>query len=183
MKNLNMLKVLVEEQYATMALLGNDLLDYQQYLLYNPSPLTRRAGLELLAALIHDSSLMEDLKHVPDLIDAFKPIMVYMLDDPRVALRALALQWLGRIMGYRHPKSEDSAWYEPGIDFVTESVSGERLAATLKGTRDEAKVAAGMVELVARHSTGTEVRDRLRKNEELVELLWNGVFWDEEKVS
>ncbi|KAF8609139.1 hypothetical protein BDV93DRAFT_550681 [Ceratobasidium sp. AG-I] len=182
MKNVRMLKVLVEEQYTTIALLAEDLLDYQLHLLCSPSPLTRRAGLEFLDALCHESSLLEDFKYVPDIIDAFKAIVVHMLGDPRAIIRALALQWLGGIMGYRHPKSENIARYKPGIDFVMESVSEEKLVAMLKGNGEEAKVAAEVVSLMARHSTGMEVRDRLKRNEELVELLWNGVFWDEDKA-
>lgn len=183
MKVVSMLKVLVDEQYTAMALLADGLLDYQQYLLFSSSALTRRAGLELLGALCHGSSLMEDFTYVPNIIDAFKPIMVHMLDDSRALIRALALQWLGNIMGYRHPKGDSATQYKPAVDFVTESVSSEKLVAMLKGNSEEVKVAAAMVELMARHSTGFEVQDRLGKNEKLVELLWDGVFWDEEKVS
>ncbi|QRV91179.1 DNA mismatch repair protein [Ceratobasidium sp. AG-Ba] len=39
-----------------------------------------------------------------------------------------------------------------------------------------------MVEAIVRHSKGLEVRARFKKNQELLEGLWNGVFWDPEKA-
>ena len=183
MKIVKMLKVLVEEQYIAMALLADGLLHCQQYLLSSSSPLTRRVGLELLSALCHDSSPAGDYTYVPDIIDEFKLTVVQMLDDSRALIRALALQWLGGIMVYRHPNGENLARYQPGIDFVTESVDEDKLFAMLKGTRDEAKVAAEIVKLTARYSTQPEVRDSMNMSKELIDLLWNGVFWDEEKVS
>ncbi|KAG8688027.1 hypothetical protein FRC08_011657, partial [Ceratobasidium sp. 394] len=56
MKNAKMLSVVVDEQYTTIALIVEGLLEYLEYLILNQSsPLSRRAGLELLTALTHDS--------------------------------------------------------------------------------------------------------------------------------
>ncbi|KAG8748577.1 hypothetical protein FRC10_003711 [Ceratobasidium sp. 414] len=184
MKNVKTLSVIVDEQYSAMALLAEGLLDYLQYLIFHQSsPLSRRAGLELLAALTHDSSLSSDYAHVPDVIDAFEMPVVLLLDDPRALIRALAMQWLVKIMSYRHPKGQELNRYKPAIDFVMESVTEEKLLEMLRGTENEAQVAAMMVEAMAQHSTDPEVQERLKKNQELVEALWNGVFWDGEKVS
>ncbi|KAG8701386.1 hypothetical protein FRC09_005399 [Ceratobasidium sp. 395] len=73
MKNVKMLSVIVDEQYSALTLIVEaDLLEYLQYLAFNPrSPLSRRAGLELITALTHDSSLSSDFEHVPDVIDGF----------------------------------------------------------------------------------------------------------------
>ncbi|KAG9074035.1 hypothetical protein FRC06_010985 [Ceratobasidium sp. 370] len=166
-----------------MALLAEGLLDYLQYLIFNQSsPLSRRAGLEFLTALTHDSSLSSDYAYVTGVIDAFKMPVVLLLDDPRALIRALAMQWLVKIMSYRHPKGQELYRYKPAIDFVMESVTEEKLLEMLKGTENEAQVAAMMIEAMAQHSTGPEVRERLKKNRELVEALWNGVFWDLEKA-
>ncbi|KAG9124424.1 hypothetical protein FRC07_011696, partial [Ceratobasidium sp. 392] len=95
MKNVKMLAVLVDEQYTAMALLAGDLLDYLQYLTFNPrSPLSRRAGLELVTALTHNSSLSCDFAFVPDVIDAFMVSAAFMLNDPRALIRSLAMEWL-----------------------------------------------------------------------------------------
>ncbi|KAF8609128.1 ARM repeat-containing protein [Ceratobasidium sp. AG-I] len=183
MKNVNMLKVLVEEQHIAMALLAGGLLDYQQYLLSSPSPLTRRAGLNLLNALCHDSSPMKDFEYVPGIIDTFKPIVVRLLDDSRALIRALALKWLSSIMGYRHPKSENPVRYQPGIDFVMEYVTEKKLVAMLKRAGRDATAAAKMIGLMARFSTGSDVQNRLKTNQELMELLWNGAFGVMEQAS
>ncbi|KAG8678916.1 hypothetical protein FRC08_017377 [Ceratobasidium sp. 394] len=85
-------------------------------------------------------------------------------------------------MSYRHPKAQDHYRYKPAIDFVMESVTEGKLLEMLKGTENEAQVTAMMIEAMAQHSTGPGVRERLKKNQELVEALWNGVFWDREKA-
>ncbi|QRV76347.1 DNA mismatch repair protein MutS [Ceratobasidium sp. AG-Ba] len=182
MKNVKMLIPIVEEQYTTIALLVEDLLDYVQYMIFNPSPLSRRAGIELIDALTHDSSLSSDFTYVPDVIDATQEAMVAALDDPRALIRVLAMQWLKKIMTYRHPRGNATSRYKPAIDFVTESVKEEKLVEMLKGTENEVTVAAEMVEAIVRHSKGPEVRARFKKNQELLEGLWNGVFWDPEKA-
>ncbi|CAE6428584.1 unnamed protein product [Rhizoctonia solani] len=173
MKNVKVLVQLVTEQYTTMALLP-DLCKYLQTLLLNPSPLSRRAGLELLTALTRDSSLSKDFEYVPGLIEGFKRAVEYTLSDPRKLLRAMALEWLNRLTAYRHPEAEDFSRYKPGVDFVLEVVTEDILVEMLKGTSDEVKVAAEMIQSMASRSIGTEVADRLKKNKELVEALWNG---------
>ncbi|KAH7345315.1 hypothetical protein B0J17DRAFT_712914 [Rhizoctonia solani] len=182
MKNVKLLVPVVEEQYTTMALLAN-IAQYLQVLLLNPSPLSRRAGLELLTAMTKDSSLSKEFAFVPLLIEGFRFAVAYMLSDPRKLIRAMALEWLNRLTRYRHPEAEDSLQYKPGVDFVLEVVTEDLLVEMLKGTSDEVKVAAEMIQSMASCSNGTEVTDRLKKNKELVEALWNGVFWDEDKAS
>ncbi|CEL57407.1 hypothetical protein RSOLAG1IB_02146 [Rhizoctonia solani AG-1 IB] len=182
MKNVKVLVQLVTEQYTAMALLS-DLCEYLQTLLLNPSPLSRRAGLELLTAMTQDSSLSKDFGFVPDLIEGFKTAVEYTLTDPRKLLRTMALEWLNRLTAYRHPEAEDLSRYKPGVDYVLEVVTEDILVEMLKGTSEEVKVAAEMIQSMASRSTGTAVADRLKKNKELVEALWNGVFWDEEKAS
>ncbi|CAE6457126.1 unnamed protein product [Rhizoctonia solani] len=181
MKNVRVLVQLVEEQYTTMALLP-DLAEYLQTLLLNASPLSRRAGLELLTAMARDSSLSKEFAFVPDLIEGYKFAVAYMLSDPRKLIRAMSLEWLNRLTRYRHPEAEDFSRYKPGVDFVLGVVTEDILVETLKGTSDEVKVAAEIIQSMASRSTGTEVSDRLKKNKELVGALWNGVFWDEEKA-
>ncbi|CUA77601.1 DNA mismatch repair protein MutS [Bartonella bacilliformis KC583] [Rhizoctonia solani] len=181
MKNVKFLVPLVEEQYTTMAILPY-LAEYLQVLLLNPSPLSRRAGLELLTAMTKDSSLSKDFAFVPDLIEGYKLTVAYALSDPRKLIRAMALEWLNRLTGYRHPEAEDYSRYKPGVDFVLEVVTEDILAEMLKGTSDEVKVAAEMIQSMAGRSTGSEVANRLKKNKEIIEALWNAVFWDEDKA-
>ncbi|KAF8741941.1 hypothetical protein RHS02_04233, partial [Rhizoctonia solani] len=182
MKNVKVLVQLVTEQYTAMALLP-DLCEYLQTLLLNPSPLSRRAGLELLAAMTRDSSLAKDFAFVPDLIEGFKMAIAYTLTDPRKLLRAMALEWLNRLTAYRHPEAEDFSRHKPGIEFVLEVVTDDILLDMLNGTSDEVKVAAEMIQSMASRSVGTEVADRFKKNTRIVEALWKGVFWDEDKAS
>ncbi|KAJ1311767.1 hypothetical protein OPQ81_010235 [Rhizoctonia solani] len=181
MKNVQLLTQLVEEQYTTMALLLI-LPKYLQTLLLNSSPLSRCAGLELLTAMTKDSSLKMDFSFVPDLIEGFKLAVAYLLSDPRKLIRAMALDWLNRITGYRHPEAEDFSRYKPGIDFVLEVVTEDILVEALKGTSDEVGVVAEIIQSMISRSVGTEISDRLKRNRDLVEALWNGVFWDEDKA-
>ncbi|KAF8609126.1 hypothetical protein BDV93DRAFT_550669 [Ceratobasidium sp. AG-I] len=176
MKNVSLLKVLIECQYITTALLPDGLFDYQKYLLSSHSALTRRAGLEFLDTLCHSPYSIEGSKNHSDITDAFKSTVVHMLDDSRALIRVLALKWLGNIID--HPVR-----YKPGFDFVMASVSEEKLVAALKGAEQAVAAAAKVIGSMAKYSTGWEVKDRLRKNEVLVELLWNGTFWDSEKAS
>ncbi|KAG8750951.1 hypothetical protein FRC11_009861 [Ceratobasidium sp. 423] len=138
MKNFKVLVQLVEEQYTTihMALLPN-LAEYLQTLLLNASPLSRRSGLELLTAMIKESSLSKEFAFVPVLIEGHKFAVAYMLSDPRKLIRAMALEWLNCLTGYRHPEAED---YSRG---------------DTEGS-DEVKVAAEITQSMASRSTGTE---------------------------
>ncbi|KAG8678830.1 hypothetical protein FRC09_019507, partial [Ceratobasidium sp. 395] len=183
MKNVKMLAVIVDEQYSAGALLAEDLLDYLRYLIFNTrSPLSRRAGLELLTALTHNSSLSSDFRYVPLVIEAFQPPAVMLLDDPRALIRSMAMEWLVKTTYYRHPNAQMSDnGYKPAIDFVMKNVTEEKLVQMLQGTENEAKVAASMIEAMARHSTGPEVREKLRKNQQLVEGLWNGAPEDKDE--
>ncbi|CAE6497879.1 unnamed protein product [Rhizoctonia solani] len=138
MKNVKVLVQLVTEQYTAMALLP-DLCEYLQTLLLNPSPLSRRAGLELLAAMTRDSSLAKDFAFVPDLIEGFKMAIAYTLTDPRKLLRAMALEWLNRLTAYRHPEAEDFSRHKPGVEFILEVVTDDILLDMLNGTSDEVK--------------------------------------------
>ncbi|KAF8760873.1 hypothetical protein RHS01_01103 [Rhizoctonia solani] len=156
MKNVKVLVQLVTEQYTAMALLP-DLCEYLQTLLLNPSPLSRRAGLELLAAMTRDSSLAKDFAFVPDLIEGFKMAIAYTLTDPRKLLRAMALEWLNRLTAYRHPEAEDFSCHKPGVEFILEVVTDDILLDMFKW-----------------HERRKSVADRFKKNTRIVEALWKG---------
>ena len=177
-KNVNMLKVLVDEPYTAMALLANGLLDYQQYLLSSRSAFIRHEGLQLLGALCHDFSLTEDNACILNVIELLKPTVAHMLYDPRALIRVMALKWLDGAMRCRYLKSEDPVQYKTGVDFIREFASEEKLEMMLRGTREDARAASVMIELVARHLTGPKARDRLQNNEELVGLLWSWALRD-----
>jgi hypothetical protein len=156
LKNGMMLSMVAGEQYIIMALLANGLLDYLKAMIFSPSPLSRRVGLEVLSAMTKDSSWSGDFPYVPEIIDAFKEPVANMLHTEQ---------------------------YQIGIDFVMQSVTEAKLLEMLRGTVDEAKVAADMIESMARHAIGSKTQTRLKKNQALVEALWNGVFWDADNVS
>lgn len=180
MMNVKVLSVLVEDQYTTMGLLANGLLEYVQAMVFNSSPLSRRAGIELLSAIVQDPSLSQEFSYVPDIINAFKEPIIHLLDDPRALIRALSLQWLNRAMSYQHLKNDENR-YELGM-FVLKSVTEDKLLEMLKGTLDEATAAAAMIEAMSRFPTGRETRGRLRQNNELVEALWNCILREEGQV-